>query len=66
MFIITDKKNPKRHGLLWDVKSKKTLIKFVKGKAVTEDKKLSETLEKMGFEVTEDKPKTANTAPTAQ
>lgn len=56
MFTITDKKNPKKHGLIWDAKSKQPLIKFVKGQAATEDKAVAEKLKKMGYEVTENEP----------
>lgn len=55
MFTITDSKNPKKHGIIWDAKGKKTLIKFDMGKAVTEDKTIAEKLEKMGFTVIESK-----------
>ena len=55
MFTITDSKNPKKHGLIWDSKAKKTLIKFNDGKAITDDKTIAEKLEKMGYSVVESK-----------
>lgn len=56
MFTITDKKNSKKHGLIWDAKSKQPLIKFVKGQAATEDKAVAEKLTKLGYEVVESEP----------
>ncbi len=57
MFIITDSKNAKKHGLIWDAKAKEPLIKFVKGKAVTDDKAVADKLQKLGYSVVEEKPK---------
>lgn len=57
MFSITDSKNPKKHGLVWDAKAKEPLIKFVKGKAVTDNKTLADKLQKMGYTVAEEKEK---------
>lgn len=57
MFSITDSKNPKKHGLIWDVKAKEPLIKFIKGKAVTDNKTLADKLQKMGYTVAEEKEK---------
>lgn len=47
MFIIKGKKN----GILWDTEKNKPLIKFVDGKASTENRNIAEKLQKMGFEV---------------
>lgn len=55
MFIITDSKNPKKHGILWDAKAKQPLIKFSHGKATTDDKTLADKLQKLGFKVNDDK-----------
>lgn len=55
MFIITDSKNPKKHGILWDAKAKQPLIKFSNGKATTDDKAIADKLQKLGFKVVDDK-----------
>lgn len=60
MFIISDKKNPKKHGLIWDSKNKKPLIKFNLGKAVTDDKAIADKLKQMGYDVVEKKDKEVN------
>ena len=47
MFIITGKK----HGIVWDTEENKPLIKFLDGKAETNDRKTAEKLKKLGFKV---------------
>lgn len=47
MFIITGKK----YGIVWDAKNNKPLIKFTDGKATTEDLKIAEKLQKLGYKV---------------
>ena len=47
MFIISGKK----HGIVWDAEEHKPLIKFLDGKAETNDRKTAEKLKKLGFKV---------------
>lgn len=64
MFIITDSKNPKRIGILWDKSKNKPLIKFSDGKATTESRDIAEKLQKLGFKVdglSDNKPIETNT-----
>lgn len=47
MFTVTGKKN----GILWDAETNKPLIKFVKGKAETEDEVIAKKLLDKGYSV---------------
>ena len=47
MFIISGKK----HGIVWDAEEHKPLIKFLDGKAETNDRKTAEKLKKLVFKV---------------
>lgn len=47
MFIITGKDN----GIVWDAKLNKPLIRFTNGKAETENQKIAEKLQKLGYKV---------------
>lgn len=47
MFVITGKAN----GILWDAENNKALIKFMKGKAETEDEAVAKKLLDMGYSV---------------
>lgn len=48
MFTVTC---DKKHGVLWDAKANKPLIKFVKGKAETDDEAVAKKLLDMGYSV---------------
>lgn len=41
----------KGHGIVWDIKAEKPLIRFENGEAETADAEVAERLKKLGFEV---------------
>lgn len=57
MFVVTDKRNAKKSGLIWDSEKNVPLIKFKDGKATTEDSEIATKLTTLGFTVKEVKNK---------
>lgn len=41
----------KGHGIVWDIKAEKPLIRFKNGEAETADVEVAERLKELGFEV---------------
>lgn len=57
MYVITDKRNAKKHGIIWDAEKSKVLIRFENGKATTDDSDVATKLTTLGFTVKEVKNK---------